>query len=305
MSMFKHTFAGLAFAAVTSGGVAIAQQNQTQLPPAQQNNPQTPPVQTQQDQRDVNQANQQPNQQNVSVEQALVMIMKKSNDAEIALAQLAQEKVDDQGFRQFTQQLIQDHQSLNQQLDQVAAIGNGNANRRNAEQPSATQPGAATTNPNQTANPSQPGRTVTPTEENAPGAQPNATGQRSEGRQGRGQMPGMGGGRVPPMLISIMSQACENNLKMTKEMLEQYEGQDFKMAFLGQQIVAHTACLAEMKAIESSGPEQIKAIAKQASPKIEEHLAMAKKLAKKFEDDRGSGSRSSDSPSNSDSSDDK
>ena len=114
-------------------------------------------------------------------------------------------------------------------------------------------------------------------------------------------MAGMGGGRVPPMLCTVLEKACENNLEMTKQMLQKYEGQDFKMAFLGQQIVAHTACLAELKAIESFGPAQLKAIAQQASPKIQEHLDMAEQLAKKFEDDRGSAARSSNSKSSDDS----
>ena len=319
MFKLKHSIAGFALATAASPLVAIAQQT----PPTQQQNAQTPPVQTQQDRRDVNQADQQGGLQgqqgnpgqgqgaNVTVEQALVMKLKKSNDAEITLAKMAEKKVDDEGFRKFTSQLIEDHQALNKELDQVASMGG----RRNASQPANGQSKNDSEPTNATSpNPSQPGRATTQPAEGAPnqqpgaaqpGAQPGVGGRGGEGRQGRGQMGGMGGGRVPQVLTTLMSQACDNNLKMTQEMLESYEGQDFKMAFLGQQIVAHTASLAEMKAIESVGPEQLKAIAQQASPKIQEHLDMAKKLAKKFEDDRDSGDRSKKSEGNRESSENK
>ncbi len=272
---------------------------------------QTLPGQTQRDQRGGNQGNQAGNQQNVTVEEALVKKIKKSNEAEIELAQLAQEKVEDQGFRQFTQKLIQDHQQMNQQLDSMVSTNAGRAAQGSAsDSPTSTsrQPGTSQPSPGQnTPGQNAPGRRATNSDEQARAQagqdaqnQPGAAGRQGEGRpgegrqgQGRGQMAGMGGGRVPQILCTIMEEACDNNLEMTKKMLQEYEGQDFKMAFLGQQIVAHTASLAEMKAIESSGPAQLKALAQQASPKIQEHLDMAKQMAKKFEDDRGSEGRKS------------
>lgn len=93
---------------------------------------------------------------------------------------------------------------------------------------------------------------------------------------------------VPTQLCEIGEQACANSLKMTKEMLGNYEGQDFSMAFLGQQCVAHTMMLAELKAIESVGPKELQQIASQAAMKVEKHLDKAKQLAKKLEDDRKS-----------------
>ncbi|WP_047812714.1 DUF4142 domain-containing protein [Rhodopirellula islandica] len=93
------------------------------------------------------------------------------------------------------------------------------------------------------------------------------------------------GQRVPAQLCQIADQACDNAMKMTKDMLTNYEGQDFQMAFLGQQCVAHTMMLAELKAIESTGPQELQPIAQEAISKIEKHLEKAKQLAKKLEDD--------------------
>ncbi|SMP64455.1 Predicted outer membrane protein [Neorhodopirellula lusitana] len=91
---------------------------------------------------------------------------------------------------------------------------------------------------------------------------------------------------VPMELCQIAEQACDNALQMTKEMLGNHEGQDFDMAFLGQQCVAHTMMLAELKAIESTGPQELQQVAQEASQKVKQHLDHCKQLAKKLEDDR-------------------
>ena len=72
---------------------------------------------------------------------------------------------------------------------------------------------------------------------------------------------------------------------MTKEMLGKHQGQDFNMAFLRQQCVAHTMMLGELKAIESDGPTELRQFASQAAAKVEKHLEKAKLLAKKLQDD--------------------
>lgn len=95
---------------------------------------------------------------------------------------------------------------------------------------------------------------------------------------------------VPHELCKIAEKACENSLAMTKEMLTQYEGNDFNMAFLGQQCVAHTMMLAELKAIESDGPKELNEFAKEARNKVQEHLEKCKKLAKQIEKDSDSKS---------------
>ncbi|MDA8745859.1 DUF4142 domain-containing protein [Rubripirellula amarantea] len=91
---------------------------------------------------------------------------------------------------------------------------------------------------------------------------------------------------VPKQLCRIAEVACENSLMMTKEMLSNYEGQDFNMAFLGQQCVAHTTMLAELKAIENTGPQELQPIAQDAIGKVKKHLERCKEIAKQLEDDR-------------------
>ncbi len=95
---------------------------------------------------------------------------------------------------------------------------------------------------------------------------------------------------VPQQICDVAEQACKNSLQMTKEMLGKTSGQDFSMAYLAQQIVAHTNMLAELKAIQSAGPEDLQSIAGKAAEKVKKHLEETKKLAKKLEDDRKNNS---------------
>ncbi len=90
---------------------------------------------------------------------------------------------------------------------------------------------------------------------------------------------------VPQKLVDIGKQVCEKNLQMTKGMLQSYEGQDFQMAFLGQQVVAHTAMLSELEVLSQQGPQEIRDIASKAKEKVSNHLERAKQLAKQLEGD--------------------
>lgn len=163
-----------------------------------------------------------------TVSQAIVEKLKKANEAEIEIAKMAQQKANNEEIKQLTKTIINDHEMLNKELEQVSIT-------------TASQPGVQLT--------------------------------------------------VPPELCEIMAQACENNLQMTKDMLSKYEGQDFQMAFLGQQAVAHGMMLAELKAINSTGPDSLTSFTETAIKKVEMHLEKTKQLAKKFEKD-SSGEKS-------------
>ena len=167
-------------------------------------------------------------QSDVTIEQALVMKLTKANQGEIELAQLAQQKTDNEEVRQLAQMLIDDHQTLNQDLKKIEMKSNAST---------------STTKSSSTA-------------------------------------------MVPHELCQIAEQACQNTSTMMKEMLDKHEGQDFNMAFLGQQCIAHVMMLGELKAIETHGPTELRQFANQAATKVENHLEKAKQLAKKLQDDR-------------------
>jgi predicted outer membrane protein len=191
-------------------------------------------------------------EQGPTVKEALVQKLIKANEAEIELAKLAQQKTDNEELKQLAAMIVKDHQQLNQTLNKHAgkqSAGNEGSGKSTADQASQDRKrDQATTTSAKSERASD-----TPT--------------------------------VPKELCKVSEQACENALKMTKEMLSNYDGQDFNMAFLGQQCVAHTMMLAELKAIESTGPKELRDLASQAAKKVETHLEKAKQLAKKLEDD--------------------
>ncbi len=216
-------------------------------------------------------------QQGVPLKQALVQKLKKANEAEIELAKLAMELSENEQVQQFAKMIVDDHQACNQKLQELngqSADSNRADNRRRTDTDAANNIG----NNDATANRPRPEAGVKAGEQGRQTATGNAD------RQGAGMH---GNAMVPGQLVQIMDQACDNSLKMTKEMLQKYEGQDFSMAFLGQQCVAHTMMLAELKAIESQGPEELKSLAGEAAGKVQTHLEKAKQLAKQLEDDRG------------------
>jgi predicted outer membrane protein len=278
MSRFFYTLCGLS-ACLGFSNLAGAQQpaatvpNQTQ---PQTVRPQTAQQQTiQQQEGAVDRVGGPNNQARMSVTQLIVKKLRKANEGEIALAQMAEKKSDNEELRKFTQMIVKDHQALLQQLDQV---GGGQRDAQGANATSAT--GVTQDLDRNQTNPADRAQQNAPDQANP---RRNAQGN-PEGRgQGQNRMQGQ---QVPQQLWTIIDQACDNTQKLTMEMLQKYEGQDFQMGFLGQQIVAHTQMLGELQSIQSNGPQELKQIAQQATEKTQAHLEMAKQLAKKFEDDR-------------------
>ncbi len=257
MSRLCFTVASIAIAAFCTLPNTPAQQPAptTPIPPdnlGQPNQPGALPDRSQTDQADRYEARRvtsDSSQQGPTVKEAIIQKLRKANEAEIELANLATQKADNEEVKQFAQMLVQDHQACNQKLQQK-------------------------------------------TGQDQPGQRPAIQAQANQNRAGQnqiaGQTPSSGSqsATVPKELVQIAEQACENSLKMTKDMLSNYDGQDFDMAFLGQQCVAHTMMLAELKAIESAGPQELQPLAQEISQKVQQHLEKAKQLAKKLEDDR-------------------
>ncbi len=198
------------------------------------------------------------NKQGVSVTEAIAQKLMKANEAEIELAQMAGQKTDHAELRQLTQTIVRDHQALNQELKKCCEMNSTSAtSSQNPQDQNLVQDRATDQSP--TAD-----KTIV------------ETSMRTSTET------------VPQQLCEIMETACDNSLKMTKEMLGQYEGQDFQMAFLGQQCVAHTIMLAELNAIKSVGPAELKEVCSKAIPKVEQHLEKVKSLAKQLKDNPNS-----------------
>lgn len=91
--------------------------------------------------------------------------------------------------------------------------------------------------------------------------------------------------RVPQEMISLASAAEKKVMQATREMLQQPQGQDFAMAYLGVQIVCHTQEISHLQAIAEQGPQQLREVARKAAEKQQQHLNRAKEIAKQLEND--------------------
>jgi len=100
----------------------------------------------------------------------------------------------------------------------------------------------------------------------------------------------MMGGQVPHQLVAVLDQAADTELQMTKQMLQEYQGQDFEMGYIGQQIVAHTCMLAKLQALKNSGPQELQQMATQGEQTARQHLDMAKQIAQQLKDKDSAGS---------------
>ncbi len=93
-------------------------------------------------------------------------------------------------------------------------------------------------------------------------------------------------GHVPHMLVALHDQTCDNELQLTKQMLEKHEGSDFEMAYIGQQIIAHTCMLAKLQALKTSGPQELQQLVAQGEQTTRQHLDQATKIAKELGEDK-------------------
>lgn len=203
-----------------------------------------------------------------TVKEAILKKLHKANEAEIELAKMAQQRSSSSEVKQLAQTIIRDHQALNSELE-VCLDGkdehHGGTSTADRSNPKTAD--HATRN-SRLATDRSPAKTVASNRDRQAAHGSNAT------------------ATVPQELCELGERACDNALEMTKKMLDNYRGQDFDMAFLGQQLVAHTMMLAELQAIQSSGPKELRAIAGKAIDKVTKHRGEAQKLAKRLEDDR-------------------
>ena len=187
------------------------------------------------------------------MQQSMAACLNLSNHAEIELADLALAKSQNPEVKKFAQKMKEDHSAAIEELKQfIPQVENAT--------PKATENSAS-------------GEEV---------ADQNATASAAQVKKAK-QFHN-------PMLL-LMQEIAKNELSMTKDVLSKYEGQDFDMGYLGQQIVAHTQMLAKLHAMKDRGSPKFNTVAQNMIKTVEEHFTMANELARKFEDkERGSAS---------------
>jgi predicted outer membrane protein len=93
-------------------------------------------------------------------------------------------------------------------------------------------------------------------------------------------------------MLELGRKAAGMELAMTKQMLSKYEGQDFDMGYLGQQLVAHTKMLACLTAAQDVGSPEFQKVIGEGLTTTKEHFQHAQQLAANLEDkEYGEGQR--------------
>lgn len=99
------------------------------------------------------------------------------------------------------------------------------------------------------------------------------------------------GQQVPQQLTQITQQAAQRHLQMSKEMLQEAQGEDFDKAFMGIQVVKHSMMVAELEAMRNAGSQEFQKLVSTAAQKTQEHLDHAKQVVMQLNNGGGDGQR--------------
>lgn len=233
-----------------------------------------------------------------NIQNFLVTKLMLCNRAEIELGQMAMDKAQNDDVKSYAEKLVNDHRQLSEKLRQFQSgmrgpqgqtiQRQGNQGQVRGQQGQQTQ-GQLGSQPQpgqiQPGQPGQPGQTQ-PGQPGQLGRTTDRADVRDQAQGQPGQMQQGQGRQVPQQLTSIVQKTADTQLQMAKEMLQEQQGQDFDMAYLGLQVVSHANTLAELRAIESIGSQEFQQLVKTAEEKVSGHLEQAKSLAKKLKDEK-------------------
>jgi predicted outer membrane protein len=175
--------------------------------------------------------------------------------------------------KQFAEQMVQDHTQF---LSKLAPYAGMNASPTADGTP--TTQDQSSTRANET---NQTAQRANPDRQPALSVEP--------GRQGASvRTIRQGGGAELEQLANIERTAAQQCLAMTTAMLQEKQGAQFDRCYVGQQIGAHVAMLAKLKAIEPQVSGDLQQLVRDGRAKTEEHLQHAKSLAQSLESQSGS-----------------
>jgi predicted outer membrane protein len=250
------------------------------------------------------------------VEQFAANCLLIKNQMEIELSQFAAQQSQNPEVKQFAQQMVQDHQKMVQQLQEIAGAQNDGA--RGPSSPglnSQSGRGGATTSSN---NSNRLNGTGGSTSREAGGISGGASGSNRLGAgataasannpdlgAATGQsrsLPGSSGTNTQPQasgktrsgsaissdgtiqqLIQMNQQIAQRQGQAAREDLQQKSGAEFDKCFVGTAIMKHTDMVAELEVIEQQGQGRLAQVAQQARPVAQQHLDHAKQLMKQLE----------------------
>lgn len=216
------------------------------------------------------------------VERYLASCLSIKNQAEIEANQFGQQQAENPEVKQFAQQMVKDHQQLAQKLQQIPSFQvsaqrstSGARGQLDAQrQPSGTEREVERETDSQT----------------APGQNRNENSAFTADQRG-------GQGGALKELLELDRQITERCQQMVREELQSKSGAEFDKCFVGSQIGNHVHMLAALEVIEQQAQGELRQVAQEARPIVQNHLDHAKQLAKQLEGASQTGARAERQPS--------
>jgi predicted outer membrane protein len=181
------------------------------------------------------------------------------NQEEVALAQFAQQKSQNEQVKKFAQQMIEHHQQAISKIEQAAPeVAGLNLQLRGGAEGEA----AASSNPTG----------VRPASAEEPVASTAAAGNVGHNQRGA-------------QLAQAVKQEC---LNLTQQELAQKQGVEFDKAYIGQQVCAHIGMLAELRGSKNFATGQLQQVITEGEQVTQQHLDQAKQIMSQLKDQQGS-----------------
>jgi predicted outer membrane protein len=197
--------------------------------------------------------------QNQEVQKFIATCLLLKNQGEVEIGEFAQQQAQNPEVKEFARQMVQDHQKLVQELQPLAAVQGNQASDRARSTTSPTATGQADT------------------DATSPTGAANAN-------------------SAVDQLVSLEKQIAKHCTQALRDELQQKQGAEFDMCYIGSQIGAHMQMLSALEVLSQQGPEQIQQVAQKAQPIVQQHLDHAKNLAKQLESQSPAGNRAARQP---------
>lgn len=205
---------------------------------------------------------------NANLDQFIATCLLIGNQEEVALAQEAVDRAENEQVKQFAQMLVDDHQNAIQKLQQHANQSMGlNVNV------DATAAGEAA----RSADGDQYASTDSPTAQRYTANKVDINSSSNMASSG-----------ALNQVLQMNRQAAQECLSMTKSMMQEKQGAEFDKAFAGSQVGAHVGMLAKLKASQQHASPELASIIKESEQTVQQHLDHAKQLCQELESQQAS-----------------
>lgn len=205
-----------------------------------------------------------------SLDKSIAACLILGNHEEIALAEFAQSRAQNEQVKEFAQMMIKDHQKAISQLEQFAP--------QQVSLKLETQANDAGAR----------GRTRTArTEQDQAQPQDDQATRRDGQAQDRtttGQTAQAGGHKeVMKQALQMQKEIAQQCLALTQRELSEHEGQKFDQAFVGQQIGTHIGMLAKLSGSDQFASTELQQVLQQQQETTQQHLQHAKKVMQELD----------------------